>query len=95
MLFRSSFGWLLAPNVGFAAMMKAGLGALCIAGLTLFFFVQGAGGFDKYVVDGAVNGVGSLTGFFGALLRKTQSGRVQTYIIFALLGVMILFFAFR
>ena len=73
----------------------AGLGSLCAGLLTLFFFWSGAGGFDHYVVDGLVNGVAGLSGFFGILLRKVQTGKVQTYIVFVLVGVMVLFFMFR
>ena len=63
--------------------------------LSLFFFWSGAGGFDKYVVDGMVNGIGYFSGFFGILLRKLQTGRVQTYIIFVMVGVILLFYFFR
>jgi NADH-quinone oxidoreductase subunit L len=70
------------------------VGLLC-SGLTLFFFWVGAGGFDKYVVDGMVNGIGYFSGFFGMLFRKLQTGRVQTYIVFVLIGFMILFYIFR
>ncbi len=68
---------------------------LLTGALTFFFFFSGVGGFDKYVVDGAVNGVAYFSGFFGILMRKLQTGRVQSYILFVLLGVMILFYIFR
>ena len=54
-----------------------------------------SGKFDHYVVDGLVNFSGWFAGFLGKGARKTQTGKVQTYIVFALLGVIILFFAFR
>ena len=76
-------------------MFGAGLFTLFTGLLTLFFFWSGAGGFDRYVVDGIVNGVAYVSGFFGLLLRKFQSGRVQTYIVFVILGVMILFYMLR
>jgi NADH-quinone oxidoreductase subunit L len=63
--------------------------------LTFFFFWAGAGGFDHYVVDGLVNGVGYFSGFFGILLRKLQTGRVQTYLAFVIFGVMVLFYILR
>jgi NADH-quinone oxidoreductase subunit L len=63
--------------------------------LTLFFFWSGAGGFDRYVVDGLVNGAAYGSGFFGMVIRKLQTGKVQTYIMFVLVGVMVLFFMFR
>ncbi|MEC9487573.1 MAG: NADH-quinone oxidoreductase subunit L [Prosthecochloris sp.] len=46
-----------------------------------------AGGVDRYVVDGLVN----FTAFFvqttGSLLKKIQTGRVQTYLVMVLLAV--------
>ena len=54
-----------------------------------------SGKFDNIVVDGLVNFSGWFTGIMGAGMRKIQTGRVQTYIVFALLGMMIIFFAFR
>ena len=53
-----------------------------------------SGWFDTYVVDGFVNLSAYVVGFFGIVFRKTQSGRIQTYIAFVILGVMILFYAF-
>ncbi|MDD8018115.1 MAG: NADH-quinone oxidoreductase subunit L [Bacteroidota bacterium] len=49
-----------------------------------------SGKFDSIVVDGAVNFTAYFAGFFGLLLRKVQTGKVQTYIIFALIGLMAL-----
>jgi NADH-quinone oxidoreductase subunit L len=54
-----------------------------------------SGRFDNVVVDGIVNLVGYITGFFGLVLRKVQTGKVQTYIVFVILGVMVFFFVFR
>jgi NADH-quinone oxidoreductase subunit L len=83
--------WFWMQNaIGSAIIM-----AILTGGLSLFFFWSGAGGFDKYVVDGLVNGVASLSGLFGMLLRKTQSGKIQTYLVFVVLGIMVLFFIFR
>lgn len=53
-----------------------------------------SGLFDKYVVDGLVNLTAYTTGFFGLIFRKFQTGRVQTYIVFVVLGVVILFYTF-
>jgi NADH-quinone oxidoreductase subunit L len=77
------------------ALISAIVMGLLTAGLTFFFFWAGAGGFDQRVVDGLVNGMAYFSGFFGILLRKTQTGRVQSYIIFVILGVMVLFYVFR
>lgn len=49
-----------------------------------------SGKFDSIVVDGLVNFTAYLAGFFGMLLRAVQTGKVQTYIVFALVGLMIL-----
>ncbi|MBI4810449.1 MAG: hypothetical protein HY800_03230, partial [Ignavibacteriales bacterium] len=77
------------------AIVTAIVMALLTGGLTFFFFWAGAGRFDLHVVDGLVNGVAYFSGFFGMIFRKLQTGRVQTYIVFVLLGVMILFYVFR
>ena len=90
-----SFQWMLSPSHSVISYAGAAAGALCAGLLTLFFFWSGAGGFDKYVVDGLVNGVAYSSGFVGILMRKLQTGRVQTYIVFVLIGVMVLFFMFR
>lgn len=50
------------------------------------------GYFDLYVVDGLVNLVGNVTGFFGSMLRYIQTGRVQTYVAFAVSGLIILIY---
>jgi NADH-quinone oxidoreductase subunit L len=54
-----------------------------------------SGKFDTYVVDGLVNASAYSSGFVGLLLRKFQSGKVQTYVLFAVLSVMIFYFVFR
>lgn len=54
-----------------------------------------SGKFDNFVVDGIVNFLAYLAGFFGLMFRKLQTGKVQTYIAFVLLGVMLFFFMYR
>ncbi|MGC8595201.1 MAG: NADH-quinone oxidoreductase subunit L [Candidatus Kryptoniota bacterium] len=54
-----------------------------------------SGKFDNYVVDGLVNFSAFFTGLVGAGIRRTQTGKVQTYIVLALLGFIVIFFAFR
>jgi len=56
---------------------------------------QGSGLFDKYVVDGLVNFSGGVVGFFGLIFRKFQTGRIQTYIMFLVFGLIVLYFIFR
>ena len=50
------------------------------------------GFFDNIVVDGMVNLTATATGWGGAALRKFQTGRVQTYIVFVIIGVILLFY---
>ena len=50
--------------------------------------------FDDYVIDGAVNLVSTFTGFCGSMLRKTQTGIVQSYIVFVLIGILIIIYFF-
>jgi NADH-quinone oxidoreductase subunit L len=48
--------------------------------------------FDHYVVDGAVNGVASVSSFFGGRVRQLQTGSINGYlyvIVIAVLGVMV------
>jgi len=52
------------------------------------------GGFDKYVVDGLVNLMAYLSGFFGLLFRRLQTGKVQTYIVLVIFSIIIFFFFF-
>ena len=85
--------WTAQMTAG-SAVMAVIMAAVC-GGLTFFFFWAGAGSFDTYVVDGLVNGVAYSSGFFGQVVRKLQTGRVQTYLGFVILGVLILFFMFR
>lgn len=54
-----------------------------------------SGRFDNVVIDGMVNLLAYITGFGGLVLRKVQTGKVQTYIIFVIFGVIIFFFLFR
>ncbi|MFZ1082258.1 MAG: NADH-quinone oxidoreductase subunit L [Candidatus Kryptoniota bacterium] len=54
-----------------------------------------SGKFDHYVVDGLVNFSAWFTGLLGRGTSKVQTGKVQTYIVFALLGMIIIFYAFR
>jgi len=55
----------------------------------------GSGKFDNIVVDGLVNLTGGLVGFFGLILRKFQTGKIQTYIMFLVFGIIVLYFIFR
>ncbi len=54
-----------------------------------------SGSFDSGVIDGAVNAAAYVSGFFGLVLRKFQTGKVQTYVLYAVLSVMVFYFVFR
>ena len=46
--------------------------------------------FDLNIVDGIVNGVAAVTGWFGKILRLTQTGKAQNYLLVAILTVLML-----
>ncbi len=48
------------------------------------------GSVDKYVVDGAVNGVAAVLQGFGEGFRRVQTGRLQTYLMYACAAVLVL-----
>jgi len=48
--------------------------------------------FDTIVVDGAVNGLGYLSLGMGNIIRKTQTGQLQTYALVVFLGAVVLIF---
>jgi len=52
------------------------------------------GVFDRYIVDGLVNLVGWLTIQMGRVLRLTQTGQVQTYIMAICIGAILLVWLF-
>jgi NADH-quinone oxidoreductase subunit L len=50
--------------------------------------------FDTHVIDAAVNGLGAVTGRFGSAARALQTGRVQNYLLLALVTISVLLGAF-
>jgi NADH-quinone oxidoreductase subunit L len=50
---------------------------------------------DTKIIDGSVNGIAWLWGRFGRLLRPLQTGRVQSYALGILVGVVVLVVIFR
>lgn len=52
------------------------------------------GRFDKLVVDGVVNALAWLASFAGSRIRNLQNGRVQSYFVVMLLGVLLMIFLF-
>lgn len=47
-----------------------------------------SGGFDKYVVDGTVNFTAFFINTTGGILKKLQTGKVQTYVVLLMLAVI-------
>ena len=58
-------------------------------GLGLVFATQAPKGLHNQISGNAT------TQFFGLLFRQLQTGRVQTYVVYVVIGVVVLFFAFR
>lgn len=54
-----------------------------------------SGKFDNGVVDGLVNFTAIFSGFVGLLIRKVQTGKVQTYIVLVIFSLLILFYLFK
>ncbi|MGB2958871.1 MAG: NADH-quinone oxidoreductase subunit L [Bacteroidota bacterium] len=54
-----------------------------------------SGRFDNIVIDGFVNLSAYLSGIAGLVLRKFQTGKVQTYIVYVVLAVVIFYFVYR
>jgi len=48
--------------------------------------------FDIYIVDGAVNGAGYISMAFGKIIRRTQTGQLQTYALVIFIGAVVLIF---
>ncbi|MCP4572560.1 MAG: NADH-quinone oxidoreductase subunit L [bacterium] len=54
-----------------------------------------AGQIDRWVVDGAVNGVAAVLQGAGEGFRRLQTGRVQTYLVYASASVLLLVLVYR
>ncbi|MCZ7555710.1 MAG: NADH-quinone oxidoreductase subunit L [Bacteroidia bacterium] len=93
--------WIVVPGVHLTARMMAWFdtwvvdGAVNGAAYVTQLQSRISGLFDKWVVDGGVNLTAYVVGFFGIMFKKTQTGRIQTYIAFVLVGVVVLFYMFR
>jgi hypothetical protein len=87
-------GWLVASELlmqgaGTAAKIEYGLIGLVVSALAFFLFYAGVGGFDNKIIDGIVNVTAFFAGMSGRFLRSVQTGKVQTYLVFALFGVVV------
>ena len=60
--------WVLDPIVDFVGRLGVWLAGVLAA-------------VDRLVVDGVVNGVGNVSDRFGGLLRRTQNGNIQVYLL--------------
>jgi NADH-quinone oxidoreductase subunit L len=58
-------------------------------------FANITGWFDTYVVDGLVNFSAFISGFIGLSLRKIQTGKVQTYIVYVVFSIIIILLILR
>jgi NADH:ubiquinone oxidoreductase subunit 5 (subunit L)/multisubunit Na+/H+ antiporter MnhA subunit len=86
--------WLMPEAITVWMVASKAILGLATAGLTFFLFYTGVGGFDNKIVDGMVNFAAYLAGFLGLVTRKLQTGKVQTYLAFVLLGVLVLYLWF-
>jgi len=64
-------------------------GIVNAAGLLTKGFANIDGALDKYLVDGAVNGLAEVVQGAGRSLRRVQTGRIQTYLYGALGGALV------
>src|SRR5688572_29838073 len=62
-------------------------GIVNLAGWTVKQSAMLVGLHDKYVVDGAVNGMAELTQNLGAAVRAPQSGRIRMYVTILMAAV--------
>jgi NADH-quinone oxidoreductase subunit L len=54
-----------------------------------------SGLFDRYIVDGAVNGVAAVLQGAGEGIRRVQTGRIQTYLVYVSASVLVLIVIYR
>ena len=67
-------------------------GLVNLAGAIARVFAELDGAIDRYLVDGAVNLVANSTLSAGSILRRVQTGRIQTYLYGALVGAIAIVF---
>ena len=69
-------------------------GLVNLSSYIIRFVSRLTGLFDNYVIDGAVNMASTFTGYCGSKIRKLQTGKVQAYIVFMLLGILTMIYFF-
>jgi NADH-quinone oxidoreductase subunit L len=67
-------------------------GLVNLVGAIARVFAELDGAIDRYLVDGAVNLVAGSTLAAGRVLRRVQTGRIQTYLYGALAGAIAIVF---
>ncbi|MBK8050161.1 MAG: hypothetical protein IPK16_25500 [Anaerolineales bacterium] len=58
-------------------------------GIVTIWIAKFAGGFDRYVIDGVVNALGTLAAKSGNVLRNIQNGQVQVYLMVLVVSITI------
>jgi NADH-quinone oxidoreductase subunit L len=75
-LFKFDDKWVIDPIVNFIGRLGVWISAVLAA-------------FDHYVVDGVVNGSAYVADFMGGVLRRTQNGQVQVYLLVLAISITI------
>jgi NADH-quinone oxidoreductase subunit L len=75
-LFKFDDKWVIDPIVNFIGRLGVWVSAVLAA-------------FDHYVVDGVVNGSAYVADFMGGVLRRTQNGQVQVYLLVLAISITI------
>ncbi len=70
-------------------------GFVNLVGLAEVIGAHLAGMFDQHVIDGLVNFVATVVGWFGQITRRFQSGQVQEQFIWALIGIAVIIFSIK
>ncbi len=68
-------------------------GVVNFIGVFHVVFSQILGWLDKYLVDGVIRAITRLSGTLGHLARSVQNGRVQSYYVWALVGIVLVLIA--
>jgi len=67
-------------------------GAVNYTGLIGLFLSEVKNSFDKHVIDGIVNGMARVTNGMGNRMKRLQTGFVQNYMLFIIVGIVIILF---
>ncbi|HLL97019.1 MAG TPA: NADH-quinone oxidoreductase subunit L [Spirosoma sp.] len=69
-------------------------GAVNGTGVSMVVLAHLANGFDRFGIDGLVNGTAWVAGRLGQLTRSMQNGKVQSYITLAVVGLLLMLWWF-